>query len=51
MNLDLEKRKYVYWQAEDMWIGYMEEFPDYMMQGETVEELKENLADIYNFVI
>jgi len=30
-----------------MWIGYLEEFPDYRTQGETLEELKENLKDIY----
>ncbi len=31
-----------------MWIGYLEEYPDYMTQGETLEELKENLKDIYD---
>jgi predicted RNase H-like HicB family nuclease len=30
-----------------MWLGYFEEFPDYWTQGETEEELKENLIDIY----
>ncbi len=39
--------KFVYWQAGDMWLGYLEEFPDYMTQGETLEELKESLKDIY----
>ena len=41
------KQKYVYWKDEDMWLGYLEEFPDYWSQGETEEELKENLIDIY----
>jgi len=40
--------RYVYWQDEDMWLGYIEEFPDYMTQGETLEELQENLKDIYD---
>ena len=40
------KRKYVYWQDGDMWIGYLEEYPNYMSQGETLDELKENLKDI-----
>ncbi len=40
--------RYVYWQHEGMWLGYVEEFPDYMTQGETLEELQENLKDIYN---
>ena len=30
-----------------MWLGYQEEFPDYMTQGETQEELQENLRDMY----
>ena len=30
-----------------MWLGYLEEYPDYMTQGGTLEELKENLKDIY----
>jgi hypothetical protein len=43
----MEKKKYVYWQDDDMWIGYLEEYPDYMTQGETIEELQDNLKDIY----
>jgi len=39
--------KYIYWQDEDMWLGYLEEYPDYWTQGETMEELEENLRDIY----
>ena len=41
------KKKYVYWQDEDMWLGYLEDYPDYWTQGETEAELKENLLDIY----
>jgi len=39
--------KYIYWQDEDMWLGYLEEYPDYWTQGKTIEELEENLRDIY----
>lgn len=39
--------RYIYWQDADMWLGYLEEFPDYMTQGETQEELQDNLRDIY----
>ena len=39
--------KCVYWQDNDMWLGYMEEFPDYMTQGESLGELQANLASIY----
>ncbi|WP_211211750.1 type II toxin-antitoxin system HicB family antitoxin [Lamprocystis purpurea] len=43
-------RKYVYWQDENMWLGYLEEYPDYMTQGETLEDLQEHLRDIYQEV-
>jgi len=39
--------RYVYWQDEGMWLGHLEEYPDYMTQGQTVEELQENLKDLY----
>jgi len=29
-----------------MWLGYFEEFPDYLTQGEALEELQVNLAPI-----
>lgn len=43
----METTKYVYWQDEDMWLGYLETYPDYWTQGETIEELEENLRDIH----
>ena len=42
------KKKYIYWQDDDVWLGYLEEYPDYWTQGETEEELRENLLDIYS---
>jgi len=30
-----------------MWLGYLEDYPDYMTQGESLEELQENLKDLY----
>jgi hypothetical protein len=39
--------RYVYWQDGDVWLGHLEDYPDYMTQGETPEELEENLRDIY----
>ncbi|HDR91488.1 MAG TPA: type II toxin-antitoxin system HicB family antitoxin [candidate division Zixibacteria bacterium] len=43
----MSQKKYIYWQDGDTWLGYLEEYPDYMTQGETFEELVENLNDIY----
>jgi hypothetical protein len=39
--------RYVHWQDQAMWLGYFEEFPDYLTQGETIEDLQENLRDLY----
>ena len=43
--------KYTYWQDGEMWLGYLEEYPDYMTQGENMEELQENLKDIYQELV
>ena len=47
----METKKYVYWEDEGMWIGYLIEYPDYRTQGESLEELKNNLKDIYKELI
>ena len=39
--------RYVHWQDGEMWLGYLEEYPDYITQGESLGELEENLRDIY----
>lgn len=39
--------KFIFWQEGKFWLGYIEEFPDYPTQGESLDELKENLLDIY----
>lgn len=41
-------KKFVYWEDQGFWIGYLEEFPDYLSQGNTIDELKDNLTDIYH---
>ncbi len=30
-----------------MWLGHWEEFPDYLTQGATLNELRENLRDLW----
>jgi hypothetical protein len=30
-----------------MWLGYLEQYPDYMTQGTSLENLKEHLLDLY----
>ncbi|HEY9703872.1 MAG TPA: hypothetical protein V6C58_15590 [Allocoleopsis sp.] len=43
-------KKYIFWQEDNMWLGYFEEYPDYWTQGETETELKENLLDLYQYL-
>ena len=43
----MKTEKYIYWRDGEMWLGYFEEYPDYWTQGETEEELRGNLIDIY----
>lgn len=44
----LTKPKYIYWQDEGMFLGYLEVYPDYWTQGHSLEELQQNLLDIYH---
>lgn len=44
---NLEKTKYVFWQEDQEWLGYLAEFPDYITQGISLEDLKEHLVDLY----
>nr|VFK79867.1 MAG: hypothetical protein BECKSD772D_GA0070982_10713 [Candidatus Kentron sp. SD] len=43
--------KYTYWQDGDIWIGYLDEYSDYMTQGKSMGELRENLMDIYGELV
>jgi hypothetical protein len=39
--------RFVHWEDGQTWIGYLEEFPDYLTQGASLAELKANLRDLY----
>jgi hypothetical protein len=43
----MKGQRFTYWQDGQFWLGYLEEFPDYLTQGESLEDLKEHLRDIY----
>ena len=42
------KLNIVYKKEKEWFIGHIQEYPDYESQGKTVDELKENLIEIYN---
>lgn len=37
----------VVWEQDGGWIGYLQEHPDYWTQGDTLDELREHLKDLY----
>jgi len=39
--------KIVVWEEDGAWLGYLQDYPDYWTQGETLEDLKEHLKDLY----
>ncbi|MFN8499948.1 MAG: type II toxin-antitoxin system HicB family antitoxin [Anaerolineae bacterium] len=38
--------KIVYWEEDGVWLGYLQEYPDYWTQGGTLDDLKEHLRDL-----
>ena len=39
--------RYVHWQENGMSLGYFEDFPEYMTQGDSLAELQSNLRELY----
>jgi predicted RNase H-like HicB family nuclease/uncharacterized protein YuzE len=37
----------IYWEEEGGWIGYLEEHPAYWTQGDSLDDLREHLEDLY----
>ena len=43
----MQTAKIVYWEEAGSWLGYLQEFPDYWTQGDTLEYLETHLCDLY----
>ena len=43
----MESTKYMYWQDQGQWLGYLQDYPDYWTQGESFEDLQVHLLDLY----
>ncbi len=41
------KMTMLYWKSDKFWLGKLLEHPEIMTQGETIEELEENIKDAY----
>jgi len=41
----------IYWKSEKFWLGKLLEYPEIMTQGETLEELEENIIDAFQLMV
>lgn len=42
------RTQFTYWKESDgRYLGYLREYPDHWTQGETLEDLKEHLRDLF----
>jgi predicted RNase H-like HicB family nuclease len=41
----------IYWKSDKFWLGKLLEHPEIMTQGETLEELEENMKDAYYLMV
>ena len=44
------KLNMIYWKGEKFWVGKLLEHPEIMTQGETLEELEENMREAYSMM-
>jgi hypothetical protein len=47
MRLIMQTIKYFYWKGDGARLGYIEEYPDYWTQGNSLEDLIEHLKDLF----
>lgn len=41
------KMNMIYWKSDKFWLGKLLEHPEIMTQGETLEELEDNIREAY----
>jgi predicted RNase H-like HicB family nuclease len=45
------KMTLIYWKSEKFWLGKLLEYPEIMTQGETLNELEENIRDAFQLMV
>jgi hypothetical protein len=40
--------RYIHWRDGKMWLGYLEDYPDYVTQGRSLKDLQNHLKDLYD---
>ena len=47
----MDSKKYIYWQDHALWLGYLQDYPDYWTQGQSLEDLESHLRDPYQDLV
>ena len=47
----MQTAKFIYWEEDGWFIGHFLDYPDYWTQGETFDDLKDHLRDLYSDLI
>ncbi len=45
------KLRMVYWKGDKFWLGKLVDHPEILTQGETLEELEQNMIDAYGLML
>ena len=49
VKVNLMKAQFTYWKERDgRFLGYLNDYPDHWTQGESLEDLKEHLKDLFH---
>ncbi|HEX6986921.1 MAG TPA: hypothetical protein VF170_16205 [Planctomycetaceae bacterium] len=43
----MQTLKFVHWRDDDAYLGYLLDYPDYWTQGESLDDQKAHLIDLY----
>ncbi len=49
--MQIHQTTMIYWKSEKFWLGKLLGHPEIMSQGETIQELEENLKDAYHLML
>ncbi len=47
----METKRFIYYEEDGFLVGWLEDYPDYRTQGETMEQLQDNLLDVYKELV
>lgn len=43
----METKRFIYYEEGDLLVGWLEDYPDYRTQAVSMDELEENLRELY----